>query len=111
MPTCQNCYNKWSWRQTFKRSFTSDGMTCPYCEEKQYLTSRVRKGSTIIPFIMITLIMLSNFFLGPSFTINIRKGQYSEHYHLLTTKESLLFSDKGELDRYLFENYSVQYSY
>ncbi|WP_373896311.1 TIGR04104 family putative zinc finger protein [Virgibacillus sp. CBA3643] len=69
MPVCQNCHNKWSWKQTFKRSFTStlDGMTCPYCEEKQYLTSRVRKGSTIIPFIIITLIMLSNLFFGPSF--------------------------------------------
>ncbi|WP_200411805.1 TIGR04104 family putative zinc finger protein [Virgibacillus salexigens] len=67
MPTCQNCHNKWSWKQTFKRTFTSDGMTCPYCEDKQYLTSRVRKGSAIIPFIMITLIMLCNLFFGPSF--------------------------------------------
>lgn len=40
---------------------------CPYCEEKQYLTSRVRKRGTIIPFIIMALIMLSNLFLGPSY--------------------------------------------
>lgn len=68
MPTCQNCHHKWSWKQTFKRSFTlGGGMTCPYCEEKQYVTSRVRKKSTIIPFIIMALIMLSNLFFGPSY--------------------------------------------
>lgn len=46
-----------------------------------------------------------------SLTINIRKSQYSEHYHLLTMKESLLFSNNKELDSYLLDKYSVQFSY
>lgn len=68
MPTCQNCHKKWSWMQTFKRSFILiGGMMCPYCGEKQYLTSRIRKRSTIIPFIIAALIMLGNLFFGPSY--------------------------------------------
>jgi len=69
MPTCQNCYNKWSWKQTFKKSFILiGGMTCPYCGEKQYPTARMRKRSTIIPFI-VPLILLGNLFFGPSYII------------------------------------------
>ena len=69
MPTCQNCHNKWTWKQTFKKSFTlSVGMTCPYCDKKQYLTARMRKRSTIIPFIIISIIMLGNLLFGPSYT-------------------------------------------
>lgn len=68
MPTCKNCHNKWSWKQTFKKSFTLiGGMTCPYCGKKQYLTARMRKRSTIIPFIIISLIMLGNLLFGPSY--------------------------------------------
>ncbi|MBY7143978.1 hypothetical protein KFZ56_13175 [Virgibacillus sp. NKC19-3] len=68
MPTCQNCHHKWSWKQTFKKSFTlGGGMTCPYCEEKQYITPRTRTRSTIITFIIIALFMLSNLFFGPSY--------------------------------------------
>lgn len=68
MPTCKNCHNKWSWKQTFKESFTLiGGMTCPYCGKKQYLTARMRKRSTIIPFIIISQIMLGNLLFGPSY--------------------------------------------
>lgn len=68
MPTCQHCFRKWSWKQTFKKSFTlGGGMTCPYCKEKQYLTASVRKRSTISPFIIISFIMLGNLFFGPSY--------------------------------------------
>lgn len=42
-------------------------MTCPYCEEKQYVTARMRKRSTVIPFIIISFIMLGNLFFGPSY--------------------------------------------
>lgn len=64
MPTCQNCGHKWSWKQTFKRSFVlSDGMTCPYCEEKQYITASARKRSTLMVFIA-PVIMFFNIFLA-----------------------------------------------
>ncbi|WP_438310651.1 TIGR04104 family putative zinc finger protein [Sporosarcina sp. FA9] len=66
MPTCQNCHNKWSWKQTFKKSFKFiGGMTCPYCSEQQYLTARMRKRSTLIPLIIVPLILLGNIFFGP----------------------------------------------
>lgn len=67
MPTCQNCHYKWSWKQTLKKSFIlSEGMTCPYCEKKQYITSRARKRSTVIPF-LVPLIMLGNLIFGTSY--------------------------------------------
>ncbi len=67
MPTCQHCRHQWSWKQSFKKSFTlGTGMTCPYCGEKQYLAARTRKRNTIFPLIIVTLIMLGNLFFGPS---------------------------------------------
>lgn len=41
-------------------------MTCPYCEEKQYYSARMRKASGIISFIIITVIMIGNLIFGPS---------------------------------------------
>lgn len=67
MPTCQNCHTKWTWSQTFKKQFNLMGeMTCPYCDEKQYYSARIRKASGVIPFIIITVIMLGNLIFGPS---------------------------------------------
>lgn len=45
-----------------------------------------------------------------SITFTIRKSSYSDHYHFLTEKTSLLFHNKGELDLYLMEKYSIKYS-
>src|SRR5699024_3825172 len=59
MPTCQNCDKDWSWKQAVKSSFTLDtGMKCPYCESKQYLTTKARKRSSMFPFIVPLLILL-----------------------------------------------------
>jgi len=35
MPVCKQCGNKWSWKQTLKKStfISGDGMICPYCKE------------------------------------------------------------------------------
>ncbi|MFA1820220.1 TIGR04104 family putative zinc finger protein [Virgibacillus oceani] len=63
MPTCQNCHNKWSWKQTFRKSFTLDtGIPCPYCGEKQFLTSKSRKRSTLGILLIPFLIFVPNFF-------------------------------------------------
>ncbi len=68
MPSCQNCHQKWGWQQTFKKTCTlSIGMVCDHCGKKQYLTARNRKRSTVIPFLIISLIMLGNLFFGPSY--------------------------------------------
>ncbi|MGG0482449.1 hypothetical protein ABEY65_03535 [Priestia aryabhattai] len=46
-----------------------------------------------------------------SITFTIRKSSFSDHYHFLTEKTSLLFNNKDELDVYLIEKYSIKYSY
>ncbi|SFB36507.1 cxxc_20_cxxc protein [Lentibacillus halodurans] len=62
MPTCQNCNNKWSWKQTIKKTTTlNPAINCPYCGEKQYQT---QKSKTKISFltVMILLPLLINIF-------------------------------------------------
>ena len=69
MPTCQNCDRKWSWKQTFRKSFTLDsGMTCPYCQKRQYLTKGTRIKTALITFITITILTICSLVYGPSFT-------------------------------------------
>lgn len=43
MPICQNCGNKWTWKQTIKTIFK---LRCPHCGQKQYesTSSRIRSG-------------------------------------------------------------------
>ena len=49
MPTCDNCHNKWNWKQTIKKTTTLNPiMTCPYCGGKQYQT---QKSKTKIGFL------------------------------------------------------------
>ncbi|RFB14750.1 hypothetical protein DZB84_14990 [Bacillus sp. HNG] len=76
MPTCQKCKNKWSWKQTFKKSFTfTNAMTCPCCGEKQYITARTRKISASISFIAPFLGLFFNFdFYSPHVILFIMLG-------------------------------------
>jgi DNA polymerase-3 subunit epsilon len=46
-----------------------------------------------------------------SLTFTIRKSTYSDHYHMLTEKSSLLFENKAELDKYLLEEFNYFRSY
>ncbi len=68
MPTCKNCHRKWSWWQTFKKSFSFRiGMACPFCNEKQYFSARYRMRSTIIPVVSSPLIMFTGIYFGYSY--------------------------------------------
>ena len=70
MPICQNCHNKWTWKETFKKtSVFISGMTCSYCNEKQYVTARTKKISAIFPVIIIFMLFLSNLYFGPSYIV------------------------------------------
>lgn len=61
MPTCENCDNKWSWKQTTKMMFIFySSFTCPYCEEKQYQTKKSRKKTAILPLIVLLPFFLNN---------------------------------------------------
>ncbi|MFB4168241.1 TIGR04104 family putative zinc finger protein [Virgibacillus sp. JSM 102003] len=63
MPICQNCHNKWSFKQTINKSFTLDPwMTCPYCEEKQYQTKKSRMKSSLLNAIILLPLLINIFF-------------------------------------------------
>src|SRR5690625_2784729 len=67
MPTCQNCNNQWSWKQAWKKTFTLDTlMICPYCGEKQYVTSKTMNRTALYTLIIITLITVISLFFGLS---------------------------------------------
>src|SRR5699024_9941211 len=55
MPTCKNCNNKWSWKQTIKKTMTLyPEMSCPCCEEKQYQS---KKSKTKVPFLSLIILL------------------------------------------------------
>lgn len=53
MPTCKNCGEKWTWKQTIKTLFR---LKCPYCGIKQYESASSRIRGSI--FMLIPLILL-----------------------------------------------------
>ncbi|MBD1222051.1 TIGR04104 family putative zinc finger protein [Virgibacillus halodenitrificans] len=71
MPVCQNCKNKWSWKQTINKTTTLDpAMICPYCEEKQYQTQRSKtKCALLTPIILLPLLL--NIFYEPGIHVLI----------------------------------------
>ncbi|WP_163970420.1 TIGR04104 family putative zinc finger protein [Oceanobacillus halotolerans] len=73
MPTCRNCGKEWSWKQSFKKMFTLDtAMECPYCDRKQYLTTKARKRNSLLPFLAPLIMLLSILFdIPPSITLGM----------------------------------------
>lgn len=68
MPTCKNCHRKWSWWQTLKKCLSFRiGMTCPYCNEKQYFSGRYRMSGTIIPVVTSPLVIFMGIYFGYSY--------------------------------------------
>ncbi|MEH7236835.1 TIGR04104 family putative zinc finger protein [Bacillus sp. JJ1562] len=56
----------WSWKQTIKKSLTyKNAMSCPYCGENQYISSRTRKRTAVIGFIAPALILVNLFLDSP----------------------------------------------
>ncbi|WP_416147808.1 TIGR04104 family putative zinc finger protein [Salipaludibacillus sp. HK11] len=63
MPTCQNCYKKWTWKQTLKSGFTIDiGMKCPHCGKTQYLTTKSKRNNFICTLFILSPMLLPMFF-------------------------------------------------
>jgi len=73
MPTCQNCHYEWTWSETFRKSFTLDSaMTCPHCGNKQYITKKSRKRSSLTTFIAPLILLLHIIFsFSPVVTIGL----------------------------------------
>lgn len=59
MPTCENCSNKWNWKQTIKKTTTlNPAMTCPYCGGKQYQTQKSKgKIGMLTPIVLLPLLI------------------------------------------------------
>src|SRR5699024_8516819 len=67
MPICENCHNEWTWKETFKRSFTLDSkMRCPYCDKDQYITQK-SKLKTFFFNMIVLVINLKNTFNGDEY--------------------------------------------
>ncbi|PYZ96510.1 hypothetical protein CR205_12390 [Alteribacter lacisalsi] len=65
MPECRNCGQRWTWRQTMRRSLGSmnDGVTCLHCEGTQYVTRKSRiKGALCLGAIIIPIPIVRNMF-------------------------------------------------
>lgn len=66
MAVCKNCGKRWSLFKTYKIAFANDGLECPKCGKKQYLSSssllNLSLGSTIFIFFALLpfLVKLSN---------------------------------------------------
>ncbi|WP_373893183.1 TIGR04104 family putative zinc finger protein [Virgibacillus sp. CBA3643] len=67
MPTCENCSNKWSWKQTVIKTTTLDpAMICPYCGEKQYQTQKSKnKGGLLTGIVVFLMLLIANLFDMP----------------------------------------------
>ncbi|WP_280771692.1 TIGR04104 family putative zinc finger protein [Salipaludibacillus daqingensis] len=66
LPTCQNCYKHWSWKQTFKSSSNLDiGMKCPFCNTKQYPTAKTSKRTFLLSVITLLPMILPFFNISP----------------------------------------------
>ena len=72
MPTCQNCNQKWSWKQTFEKSFTmytDTGMNCPYCNKPQYITTGTSIKTSMFTFAALSVMTFGSLIFGFSFVI------------------------------------------
>lgn len=72
MPTCTHCASTWTWRETMKASFTTnDYLTCPHCQTRQYQTTRSKKLSNLLTFIIIAAPFLVTIFTDSSALIGL----------------------------------------
>ena len=64
MPTCQTCAIRWTWFETLKRSSFALGgkMTCPYCNNVQYVSAQSRKRNSLFSFLIIIPFFMNLFF-------------------------------------------------
>lgn len=69
-PTCENCKNKWTWKQTLKKTSTlNPEMICPYCGKKQYQTQKSKMKNTFLIFVISLPLLLQIFFSIPGIVL------------------------------------------
>jgi len=52
MPICQNCDQKWTWKQTMKTLFK---FICPYCGKKQYESASSQLRNSILGIVILLI--------------------------------------------------------
>lgn len=63
MPICTHCNNKWSWKQTVKKTMTlGTEMSCPLCGEKQYQSKESKKKAPFLSLIILLPLLIQVFF-------------------------------------------------
>src|SRR5699024_12234775 len=59
-------HNEWTWKETFKRSFTLDSkMRCPYCDKDQYITQKSKLKTFFFNIIVLLPLVLNLIFNIP----------------------------------------------
>ncbi len=66
LPVCTKCGHRWTWKQSMQQFLAMQhidyGMTCPYCNQKQYMTKKIHRRLwmlRVIPY----LFVFASFFL------------------------------------------------
>lgn len=66
MPTCENCNNRWNWKQATKKITTlNPAMICPYCGETQYQTQKSKTKIVFLTPIVLLPLLIQIFFDVP----------------------------------------------
>jgi len=72
MPICESCHNKWSWKQTIKKTTTLNSeFTCPFCVEKQYQTQQSKTKVALLTPIGLLPLPIQLFFDVPGLALLI----------------------------------------
>jgi|SRR5699024_7716884 len=68
MTKCASCKKQWTGLLLFKAHFASaNGVECPYCHEKQYVSEKSKKRM-LIPLLLVTAMLLIGMFAPASIT-------------------------------------------
>jgi|SRR5690625_1970986 len=66
MPSCSNCNEKWSWKQTVKKTMTlNPEMSCPHCGAKQYQSKSTKTKAPFWGLIVLLPLLIQTFFNVP----------------------------------------------
>ncbi|WP_203362996.1 TIGR04104 family putative zinc finger protein [Bacillus sp. REN10] len=63
MACCQSCQHKWKMREIWRVAFSKNGLACPYCGVKQYISAKTTNRLTLTYWSPVFLLIL----LFPSF--------------------------------------------
>ncbi|MGM8365484.1 TIGR04104 family putative zinc finger protein [Virgibacillus sp. W0181] len=57
LPTCQHCHTPWTYTDTLKNMLQ---LRCPYCQQKNYLSKKVRMRDALFSLLPIPIMILFN---------------------------------------------------